>query len=51
MDINLYDNEIPINVPDTYKDEIDYFGALSVLTILFLFNLGIYAYRKNINNI
>jgi len=51
MEVNLYDDEIPINVPDTYKDEIDYFGALSVLTILFLFNLGIYAYRKNVNNI
>lgn len=51
LEIKLYDDEVPISVPDTYKDEIDYFGALSVLTILFLFNLGIYAYRKNINNI
>ena len=23
-EIKLYDNEIPIDVPDTYKDEIDY---------------------------
>ncbi len=50
-EINLYDDEIPISVPDTYKDEIDYFGAISVLLILFLFNLGVYAYRKNINSI
>lgn len=49
-EIKLYDNEIPIVVPDTYKEEIDYFGAISVLTILFIFNLGVYAYRKNINN-
>ena len=47
--INLYDDEIPISVPDTYKDEIDYFGAITVLLILFLFNLGVYAYRKNID--
>ena len=51
LKISLYDDEIPINVPDTYKNEIDYFGALTVLLILFLFNLGIYAYRKNIGNI
>ena len=50
-EIKLYDNEIPIDVPDTYKDEIDYFGAISVLLVLFIFNLGIYAYRKNINYI
>lgn len=51
FEISLYDNEIPIEVPDTYKDEIDYFGAISVLLILFLFNLGVYAYRKNIDSI
>ena len=50
-EISLYDYEIPIDVPDTYKDEIDYFGAISVLLILFLFNLGVYAYRKNIDRI
>ena len=50
-EIKLYDNEIPISVPDTYKDEIDYFGAISVLLVLFIFNLGVYAYRKNINYI
>ena len=50
-EISLYDDEIPIDVPDTYKDEIDYFGAISVLLILFSFNLGVYAYRKNIDRI
>lgn len=49
FEIKLYDDEIPIEVPDTYKDEIDYFEAISVLIILFIFNLGVYAYRKNIN--
>lgn len=46
--ITLYDNEKPIDVPDTYKDDIDYVGAISILLILFIFNLGVYAYRKNI---
>ena len=51
LEISLYDNEIPINVPDTYKEEIDYFGALSVLLILFVFNIGVYVYQKNNTNI
>ena len=50
-EISLYDNEIPISVPDTYKDEIDYFGASLVLLILFIFNVGVYAYKKNDFNI
>lgn len=48
--ITLYDNQHPIDVPDTYKDDINYFGAISILLILFMFNLGVYAYRKNIGN-
>ena len=47
LEVSLYDNEIPIVVPDTYKDDIDYFKALFVLTLLFIYNIGVYAYKKN----
>lgn len=47
-EIKLYDYEKIVDVPDTYKDEIDYKGSILILMLLLIFNTGIYAYRKNI---
>lgn len=47
-EIRLYDYETIIDVPNTYRDEIDYFASTMIILVLFVFNLGIYVYRKNI---
>ena len=46
-EIKLYDYETIIEVPNTYRDEIDYFASSMIILVLLVFNLGIYAYRKN----
>lgn len=50
LELKLYDYEQIIEVPDTYKDSIDYKGTLFIILSLLIFNVGIYAYRKNIYN-
>lgn len=46
-EVTLYDNEIPIPVPDTYKNDIDYVSSLSLLALLLLYNIGVVAYKKS----
>lgn len=45
-EIKLYDYEEIIEVPNTYKEKIDYTPSLFIISILLIFNIGIYAYRK-----
>lgn len=45
-EIKLYDYEEIIEVPNTYKDEIDYTPSILIILVMLLFNVGIYAYRK-----
>lgn len=47
--IKLYDYETIVDVPNTYKDDIDYKESILIIIGMMLFNIGIYAYRKNIS--
>ena len=46
LEVKLYDYEKIIEVPDTYKDDIDYPFTIFIILLMLLFNIGIYAYRK-----
>ncbi len=50
LTLTLYDNMKPLDVPDTYKNDVNYPAAFFVLFTLFMFNFGVYVYKKNIDN-